>query len=239
MYEVEIHTGSVSKAGTDSTITLTLHGTRGSSIPVPLNSLISGNAFERGSRDIVKLDGAALGGADLGDLVEIELHNAMDYGFGGGWFLDRVEVRRLLPSQSWQFPCYQWFARDEGDKKVRRRLKPGPLVARPIHVIGHMCNGPEFVDEDLKAGANAIELDVQAFRHDGGVKLCAHHGGAAKLIPMLYQRAKKWTSLDILLRHLALKIKNLRIIIFDCKPSHKVPPGEYGQALANLILTIS
>ena len=52
-YECTVITGDKEKAGTDMPITLTLFGTSGTSSPTTLEK--TGNRFERGSEDLIKV----------------------------------------------------------------------------------------------------------------------------------------------------------------------------------------
>lgn len=52
-YECTVITGDVDKAGTDMQITITAFGSSGTSSPTVLEK--SGNRFERGSEDLIKV----------------------------------------------------------------------------------------------------------------------------------------------------------------------------------------
>ena len=41
-------------------------------------------------------------------------------GRGPGWFLEKVIVRELKTNRVYEFPCHQWLADNEGDRKIER-----------------------------------------------------------------------------------------------------------------------
>ena len=60
---------------------------------------------------------------DLGKLTHliVEHDNA---GFGAGWFLDRIELRKMVDNVTVVFPCRGWLDKKTGDKQIVRKLFP-------------------------------------------------------------------------------------------------------------------
>ncbi len=86
-YKVAIHTSDEAGGGTDSNISLTLKGNKGTTDRTRLNGLLSGNAFERNDTDTVVL----FSSADVGQVVEVKLENDGNYA-GSDWHVATVEV---------------------------------------------------------------------------------------------------------------------------------------------------
>ena len=60
--------------------------------------------------------------------LKIRHHNS---GFGGSWFLDRVEV--FCQDTKTIFPCQKWFGDNEDDGKIERTLIPIDQVLKSNH----------------------------------------------------------------------------------------------------------
>ena len=95
-YDVTVHTGNRSNAGTDGNVFLRLYGTRGVSPEVQLDN--SEDNFERNKFDTVQLPLRRPGHADHGLRA---LRPAL--GRLVGWYLDWVEVNGEF------FQYYRWF----------------------------------------------------------------------------------------------------------------------------------
>ena len=89
-YKVTVHTGNVMYAGTDSDVTLVMHGIYGFSDAYCINSLISGNALERNALETIYIDVPK----DLGDIYKIEVQSDCSWA-GSDWLLDYFEIKRM------------------------------------------------------------------------------------------------------------------------------------------------
>ncbi|XP_073475133.1 lipoxygenase homology domain-containing protein 1 [Aquarana catesbeiana] len=86
-YEVTVTTGNVRGAGTNANVFMQLYGDRGKTEETTLRS--RSNDFERGAEDIFKIEAL-----DVGKILKLRIgHDGK--GFGDGWFLESVEVRRV------------------------------------------------------------------------------------------------------------------------------------------------
>ncbi|CAD7701203.1 unnamed protein product, partial [Ostreobium quekettii] len=115
-YQVEVKTSNLRGAGTDSSVSITLHGASRATGPHPLETR-SKNTFERGSLDRFTLDALP----HLGDLTKITIgHDGK--GFGAGWHLEGVKVARVAGGDSWYFPCRRWLDKGEDEGRTTRVL---------------------------------------------------------------------------------------------------------------------
>lgn len=118
-YTLTIRTSSKLGAGTDSTISVILVGTRGESGPHTLDKRFH-NDFEAGAEDVYTLQSE-----DVGELVLLRFNNAG--GVGGDWLLDTVWV--MSGGRSWFFPFYRWVLADsttevlEGSARLPQQVK--------------------------------------------------------------------------------------------------------------------
>jgi hypothetical protein len=95
-YTVKLRTGTVPGSGTDSDVYLSINGTKGSTVPIYLNGLLSGNAFENGDIDTVTLSGVK----DVGNIESITVY--LDG--GDDWYLDGM----LLGED--YYPVHKWLS---------------------------------------------------------------------------------------------------------------------------------
>jgi hypothetical protein len=117
-YEVEVHTGKKSSAGTNADVFVNLFGERGDTGERVLKkSQTNKNPFEKGKVDVFKVEAVT-----LKHLSKIRIgHNGKRA--GAGWFLDRVIVRQEGTSKYDQtFECNRWLAVDEDDGLIVREL---------------------------------------------------------------------------------------------------------------------
>ncbi|XP_056097903.1 lipoxygenase homology domain-containing protein 1 isoform X1 [Rhinichthys klamathensis goyatoka] len=87
-YEVTVVTGDVFAAGTNANVFIQIYGDQGKTEVLNLSS--RSNNFERGTTEIFKIEAK-----DVGKIFKIRICND-DSGIGSGWFLDRLEVKRLV-----------------------------------------------------------------------------------------------------------------------------------------------
>ncbi|XP_073445861.1 lipoxygenase homology domain-containing protein 1 isoform X1 [Dendrobates tinctorius] len=86
-YEVIVTTGNVRGAGTNANVFMQLYGDRGKTEETFLRS--RSNDFERGAVDIFKIEAL-----DVGKILKLRIgHDGT--GFGDGWFLEMVEIKRV------------------------------------------------------------------------------------------------------------------------------------------------
>ena len=100
-YNVTIVTGRENGSGTDSNISLTIHGSNGSTAATVLNPKIAGNAFENG-----KTDRVTLSTKDVGQINAITMVSDNAYP-GSDWFADHVEITQ--GEQTKKFRLQRWF----------------------------------------------------------------------------------------------------------------------------------
>lgn len=86
-YGISVKTADQSGAGTDSNISIMLHGTRGVTDYIKLNNKISGDAFERGQLDRAPLCSVL----DLGKITSISLRHDGSYS-GAEWRMDYSQI---------------------------------------------------------------------------------------------------------------------------------------------------
>uniref|UniRef100_A0A8C1KV82 Lipoxygenase homology domains 1a n=1 Tax=Cyprinus carpio TaxID=7962 RepID=A0A8C1KV82_CYPCA len=114
-YEVTVVTGDVWAAGTNANVFLQIYGEAGKTELIQLKS--RSNNFERGTTEIFRIEGL-----DVGRVYKIRIgHDGS--GIGAGWFLEKVDVKRLK-TLVYFFPCQRWLAVDEDDGQLGRELVP-------------------------------------------------------------------------------------------------------------------
>ncbi|KAK9954997.1 hypothetical protein ABG768_014905 [Culter alburnus] len=115
VYNVQVMTGDVRGAGTDSKIHLVMYGHKG--IKNSGKLFLEGGTFERAQIDIFNVELLEL----LSPLsrVTIGQDNA---GIGCGWHCEKVTVYCPFTGLEQVFPCGRWLDEDEGDGLVEREL---------------------------------------------------------------------------------------------------------------------
>lgn len=138
IYNVQVMTGDVRGAGTNSKIHMVMHGYKG--LKNSGKVFLEGGAFERGLIDIFNVEICEL----ISPLSRITIGH--DNGaVGAGWYCEKVPrapravggvataiTRTLLPPQvivycpftgiEQTFPCGMWLDEDEGDGLIEREL---------------------------------------------------------------------------------------------------------------------
>jgi len=92
-YDLVFVTAGATGSGTDADITITLEGLGGlRTEAIRVNQLIRGDAFERGSRDKVRLGSVR----NVGDVAKIHIdhHNLLGNALADAWTLDSVSVQK-------------------------------------------------------------------------------------------------------------------------------------------------
>ncbi len=134
-YKIIICTGNVPNAGTDANVKITLYGTLGRSIEIPLGN--SGTATLEGIIDMVGLPNPfydtlfernttnifSPGLVYLGEINKIDIGHD-NFGRLPAWYLDKVIIENRISKTRTVFPCNQWLAKYEGDRKIKRTLTP-------------------------------------------------------------------------------------------------------------------
>ncbi|XP_057216274.1 lipoxygenase homology domain-containing protein 1-like isoform X1 [Triplophysa rosa] len=107
-YEVTVVTGDVWAAGTNANVFLQIYGEEGKTELIQLKS--RSNNFERGTTEIFKIEGL-----DVGRVYKIRIgHDGS--GVGPGWFLEKVDVKRLVMAMVKP-------EKKEDDKKDKKKKK--------------------------------------------------------------------------------------------------------------------
>ncbi|KAL0187435.1 hypothetical protein M9458_019105, partial [Cirrhinus mrigala] len=99
-YEITVVTGDVFAGGTNANVFIQMYGDQGKTEVLQLCS--RSNNFERGATDIFKVMSVCnhhhhtqIEAKDVGKIFKIRISND-DSGIGAGWYLDRVEIKRLV-----------------------------------------------------------------------------------------------------------------------------------------------
>uniref|UniRef100_A0AAY5K4A4 PLAT domain-containing protein n=1 Tax=Esox lucius TaxID=8010 RepID=A0AAY5K4A4_ESOLU len=115
VYNVQVMTGNVRGAGTNSKIHIIMHGTKG--LKNSGKVFLEGGAFERGLIDIFNVEIAAL----LSPLSRVTIGH--DNGaVGAGWYCEKVRLYCPFTGIEQTFPCGKWLDEDEGDGLIEREL---------------------------------------------------------------------------------------------------------------------
>jgi hypothetical protein len=170
--KIQILTGPLDGAGTDANIDLTI-GTK----TVRLNSLISGNAFEKNNTDTVVWPEALPGGDILS--IRVKSDNA---GLGSDWFLNRI-VFKGSTGKSVAYSCYCWI--NSSTPSVDIRLDNGGnhyIIFNPeLQAIGQATFGPKgYFDGSPRYPVAGLST----FNRDGDIQIGVILPGAGWLIPV-------------------------------------------------------
>ncbi|XP_053277048.1 lipoxygenase homology domain-containing protein 1 [Pleuronectes platessa] len=115
VYNVQIVTGNIRGAGTNSKIHIVMHGSKGMK-----NSgrvFLEGGKFERCLTDIFTVEIAAL----LSPLSRVTIGHDND-GVSAGWYCEKVVVYCPFTGVEQTFPCSKWLDEKEGDGLIEREL---------------------------------------------------------------------------------------------------------------------
>ncbi|XP_061658036.1 lipoxygenase homology domain-containing protein 1-like [Syngnathoides biaculeatus] len=115
VYNVQVMTGDVRGAGTNSKIHMVLHGSKGFKNSGKI--FLEGGAFERGLIDIFNVEICELI-SPLGR-VTVGHDNAA---VGAGWYCEKVVIYCPFTGVEQTFPCGMWLDEDEGDGLIEREL---------------------------------------------------------------------------------------------------------------------
>ncbi|XP_078666046.1 lipoxygenase homology domain-containing protein 1-like isoform X1 [Branchiostoma floridae x Branchiostoma belcheri] len=138
-YEIITYTSDVSGAGTDADVYVVLFGRDSQTEQKSLcgNKKERKEKFEKAQKDIFIVEME-----DVGDPIEKVRIGHDGKGWGAGWHLDKVEVRRLTDDKkgsiTYTFPCKRWLARGEDDGEIVRELLPDKIMEEKTRKDGSM-----------------------------------------------------------------------------------------------------
>uniref|UniRef100_A0A8C6URX6 Lipoxygenase homology domains 1b n=1 Tax=Neogobius melanostomus TaxID=47308 RepID=A0A8C6URX6_9GOBI len=112
VYNVQIVTGNIRGAGTNSKIHIVMHGSKGMK-----TVFLEGGKFERSLTDIFTVEIAAL----LSPLSRVTIGHD-NGGVSSGWFCEKVVVYCPFTGIEQTFPCGKWLDEKEGDGLIEREL---------------------------------------------------------------------------------------------------------------------
>uniref|UniRef100_A0A665TCQ2 Lipoxygenase homology domains 1b n=1 Tax=Echeneis naucrates TaxID=173247 RepID=A0A665TCQ2_ECHNA len=115
VYNVQIVTGNIRGAGTNSKIHIVMHGTKG--LKNSGKVFLEGGKFERGLTDIFNVELAAL----LSPLSRVTIGHD-NGGVSAGWYCEKVVVYCPFTGIEQTFPCSKWLDEKEGDGLIEREL---------------------------------------------------------------------------------------------------------------------
>ncbi|TRZ03142.1 hypothetical protein DNTS_014536 [Danionella cerebrum] len=115
VYNVQVVTGNIRGAGTNSKIQIVMHGSKG--LKNSGKVFLEGGKFERGLTDIFNVEIAAL----LSPLSRVTIGHD-NGGVSPGWYCEKVVVFCPFTGIEQTFPCSQWLDEDEGDGIIEREL---------------------------------------------------------------------------------------------------------------------
>ncbi|XP_060929737.1 lipoxygenase homology domain-containing protein 1-like [Limanda limanda] len=115
VYNVQVMTGNVRGAGTNSKIHMVMHGSKGSKNSGKI--FLEGGAFERGLIDIFNVEICEL----ISPLSRVSIGH--DNGaVGAGWYCEKVVIYCPFTGIEQTFACGMWLDEDEGDGLIEREL---------------------------------------------------------------------------------------------------------------------
>ncbi|KAK2819320.1 hypothetical protein Q5P01_024881 [Channa striata] len=115
VYNVQVMTGNVRGAGTNSKIHIVMHGSKG--LKNSGKIFLEGGDFERGRIDIFNVEICEL----ISPLSRVTIGH--DNGaVGAGWYCEKVVIYCPFTGIEQTFPCGMWLDEDEGDGLIEREL---------------------------------------------------------------------------------------------------------------------
>ncbi|XP_016111282.1 lipoxygenase homology domain-containing protein 1 [Sinocyclocheilus grahami] len=115
VYNVQVVTGKIRGAGTNSKIHMIMHGSKGMKNSGKI--FLEGGTFERGLTDIFNVEIAAL----LSPLSRVTIGHD-NGGVSAGWYCDKVVIFCPFTGIEQTFPCSKWLDEDEADGLIEREL---------------------------------------------------------------------------------------------------------------------
>ncbi|MED6262282.1 Lipoxygenase y domain-containing protein 1, partial [Ataeniobius toweri] len=115
IYNVQVMTGDIRGAGTNSKIHMVMHGFKG--LRNSGKIFLEGGAFERALIDIFNVEICEL----ISPLSRVTIGH--DNGaVGAGWYCEKVVIYCPFTGIEQTFPCGMWLDEDEGDGLIEREL---------------------------------------------------------------------------------------------------------------------
>ncbi|XP_061589573.1 lipoxygenase homology domain-containing protein 1 [Cololabis saira] len=115
VYNVQVMTGDIRGAGTNSKIHMVMHGSKG--LKNSGKIFLEGGAFERGLIDIFNVEICEL----ISPLSRVTIGH--DNGaVGAGWYCEKVVIYCPFTGVEQTFPCGMWLDEDEADGLIEREL---------------------------------------------------------------------------------------------------------------------
>uniref|UniRef100_A0A3P9N0R2 Lipoxygenase homology PLAT domains 1 n=1 Tax=Poecilia reticulata TaxID=8081 RepID=A0A3P9N0R2_POERE len=115
IYNVQVMTGDIRGAGTNSKIHMVMHGSKG--LKNSGKIFLEGGAFERALIDIFNVEICEL----ISPLSRVTIGH--DNGaVGAGWYCEKVMIYCPFTGIEQTFPCGMWLDEDEGDGLIEREL---------------------------------------------------------------------------------------------------------------------
>ncbi|XP_016325596.1 lipoxygenase homology domain-containing protein 1-like [Sinocyclocheilus anshuiensis] len=153
-YEVTVVTGDVWAGGTNANVFLQIYGEEGKTELIQLKS--RSNNFERGTTEIFKIEAL-----DVGRVYKIRIgHDGS--GIGAGWFLEKVDVKRLVMAMVKP----EKKEEDKKDKKKKKKKKeeeeesPGELK-EVVRAFSFPCG--RWLARDEEDGEILVELCAEDY----------------------------------------------------------------------------
>ncbi|KAM9858421.1 lipoxygenase homology domain-containing protein 1 [Aulostomus maculatus] len=115
VYNVQIVTGNIRGAGTNSKVHIVMNGTKGMKNSGKV--FLEGGKFERGLTDIFTVELAAL----LSPMSRVTIGHDNE-GVSAGWYCEKVVVYCPFTGIEQTFPCSKWLDEKEGDGLIEREL---------------------------------------------------------------------------------------------------------------------
>ncbi|CAL8249227.1 unnamed protein product [Merluccius merluccius] len=115
VYNVQVVTGNIRGAGTNSKINIVMHGSKG--LKNSGKVFLEGGKFERALTDIFTVEVAAL----LSPLSRVTIGHD-NGGVSSGWYCEKVVVYCPFTGIEQTFPCSKWLDEKEGDGLIEREL---------------------------------------------------------------------------------------------------------------------
>ncbi|XP_030623777.1 lipoxygenase homology domain-containing protein 1 [Chanos chanos] len=155
-YEVTVVTGDVRAGGTNANVFLQIYGEEGKTEVISLKS--RSNNFERGTTEIFKIEAL-----DVGRIYKIRIgHDGS--GLGDGWFLESVDIKRLITAMVQPEPKKE----DKKDKKKKKKKKeeeeeelPPPELQEVVQTYSFPCQ--RWLARDEEDGEIVVELPAEDY----------------------------------------------------------------------------
>ncbi|XP_013416715.1 lipoxygenase homology domain-containing protein 1 isoform X2 [Lingula anatina] len=150
-YEITTYTSDMRGGSTDADVYVVLYGKDSCT---QQKSLCSSKRERKQSFNKGAVDKFVLELEDVGDTIEKIRIGHDNSGFGSGWHLSKVEVRRLKDtgkgSVTYVFPCNRWLARDEDDGAIARELVAEKIIEENVKKDGTVKKKELDTGEKLK-----------------------------------------------------------------------------------------